>query len=475
MSNSSLYDELVAQGYTVATAPATTADVIYLKNQIDTVRKIQIRTATGHPNTLADLVWQNPTLKQSLDDPNAIKACLEKGLIPVKLYPVALDEVAFESATSNITTANATLSFSDYSTVIGENDDVSVTMNHGISGNRFTIHGLMTDTFDLSTLNQVTLDGTPIFEYGSYSWTARQVRNSLVYTADGKPVIPIYVKWNISEADVIPMLPFTSSEINGTIGIVEGTSPANMQINYAGFAPETRYETQVLVVPYACEHKYLEISTVVFTIPTDNIKGLFSDVLSANAKYNSSVVYEPIEGNIVTGTANQQLDRNEAFLTARIPQVAYEYLELLQWTNPDLTVLRLNNIPYSVQAVMDMARAYTYNSNVGPVTEYHIPIWLHINAYGTVAQAYIVDVGYGGLTVNNDWTVEQTTMFNNIAFADPLANPGPSTVLDLSTANTSRVSITIDGVTTEYENVEAMLLDNKDIRLVDSGFWVRHF
>lgn len=470
MSNSPLYDELLGLGYASATNPIVPGDIVYIKNQTDAVRKIKVSVGTGNPNALVDLTWQNPTLKPSLTDPALLTSCLGKGLIPITLHPVVLDEVAFESSTANILNLGSTLSYTDYQTSVVA-DQVDFIMGYNVSGERFTIHGLATDTYDLSLIGQDAGNDVAILEYKGLFWSARQIKNALVYTATGKPVLPVYVKWDIVPDGDITQTAFTASEINATFGISGGTSPAEIQINYAGFSVGTRYETQELSIPYTCVHKTLLDSILILTIPDDDLLALFETVTSANIRYNSSAVISSLTNNTLTGTAGIIEGQDLAFVTGRIPKAAYAQLELLQWTNPDLTVVRLGKTNYTVQQVMDMVQSRVLNDGSGPITEYFIPLWFYILSDTALNQIVSLDVGYNGLVINNEWSVTHTELTNDIRFADQFANPGPATAITTTTLTDGPVEIVIDGVSTTYPTIQAMLDDNDAIRLVNGDYW----
>lgn len=453
MSSKPLYDELVDLGYTASTTVGD-SPVLHLLNRRDAVIRITIDSASGAVSLPVDtLVNQNPTLK--IEDDNA-KFCLAKGLMISQLQFFSLDAVAHESAEALVINTTQRLSRTDYvSNVTGST--TSFVLNHGLGGQKYLVIGMRPTNFDLTTLSTLPNQSAAVITTGGINWTVSQIRSLLVYDAQGLPLIPYFVKVNITSED-IEVVSFNYLDISGAIGSVDGISPDTIDYDWDGIGNDSRYEQSSIDFSYTTDWKALQTSVMNPVAMSSGLMSVFTTAGKIPSTVNTS-----LSGAVVTGTAptwdvagyvNTPDPAKPAVAYAiRIDTAGYNQIALLQWTSPDRPVLRIGTTDISVDQFM--------NANVLYQGERYIPWFISYDQVNGNTSTIAFKWGWAGLTLNNEWTVEDGEVDLAIDVAqDPYLNAKSATVFTV-TDPTKPITVTINGTATTYPNYTAFLADTQ--------------
>lgn len=458
-----LLDELLAAGNVEAIKVANDGNILYFENQKDSNRHVkvvankQIRQPDPKPTN------QNPTLKFSaFGDEYTADACLLKGSLLSQGHFVTLDLVAHESAVALVSKGIERLAFGDYVTRVDSLTGVRFTFNHGITGNRYAIAGFVPDNFDLKDLSKLPNQNSAIIQLGSVSWTATQIRSTLVYTKEGLPVIPVFYKFGITST-AIALQSFNVADVAGGFGNYTGLASNTFGFDWDGLAADAVYSTNTANMIVSTAFKVLAksvITPVVMTAPLYAAfvqKGLIDDT-KVNPTFKDAAVTGTVNNWSLTGNVPTPQEARPLVTYAwELPKAAYDQLAVLQWTKPELQVLKLGERLFTVENVMMQTLLYQ--------GKYYIPHPVTYNMETGVNATVPISYGWNGLVLNNEWTVETGSVAYLISVVtDPFKNAKPATAFVI-TDPTAPIVVTINGVEQTFVNYYAFMNSN----IMDKG------
>lgn len=460
MSNKPIRTELEGMGYSAENAPTAGSEaILYFRNQVDSVRKIKVTQATGTFEELTWLTSQNPTAK--VTSSTEFTSCLGKGLIPSQIVWMPLDQSAHESAEAFIINPAERLTYGDYKVSV-DGSDIDVTLNHGLGGQHYIILGFKPTNFDLTALSVTTTPTAASIAVGGITWSLTQLRNCMVYMADGSPIIPFFVKCNVTTGTVEAATPvaYDYTDISAAIGNSSGNFPFSMTYDWDGIGQDSKYEEATIQTNISLGFKALIHSDLNLLVADSALMTAFTSAGKIPSVVNTTLGGAAIAitqaGWSVGGTVNTP--------SSNTPYVAYAYelskaardqLALLQWSKPDLVVMSVGTTDYTVTNIIDSI--ITYNT-----TRYIAPLFLPYDPTTGNTQTMSMTWGWAGKVLNNEWSVETASLVANISVVtDPFVNALPATAF-VVTDPTQPITITVNGVSTTYANYESFLINHQD-------------
>lgn len=453
-----LLDELLASGNVEAIKVADEGNMLYFENQKDSNRHVRVVTSAiiRQPDPRPDN--QNPTLKISaFEGIYTADACLLKGSLLSQGQFVVLDQVAHESALPFVTKGEERLAFGDYTTTVDSVTGVRFTFNHGITGNRYAIAGFVPTNFDLKDLSKLPNQNSAIIQMGSVSWTANQLRSTLVYTQAGIPVIPVFFKFGMTST-AIGVQTFNTADVSGAFGNYTGQASNDFQYDWDGLEADAIYSTDTGKMVVSSIFKRLSTSAITPIVMTAPLyaafvqKGLIDDS-KVNPTFKDAAVTGStnawsFSGNIPT----PQTARPLVTYAWELPKNAYDQLAVLQWTKPSLVVLQLGDRSFTVEQVMMQTMAFQQ--------KYYIPYPITYDIDNGVDRVVNMQYGWSGLTLNNEWSIETAKLTQLISVVtDPFKYATAATAFVI-TDPTAPIVVTVNGVEQTFVNYYAFLASN---------------
>lgn len=453
-----LLEELLADGNVPAIKVADQGNLLYFENQLDQNRHVTIETYSPikHPDNKP--VNQNPTLKINVfSELTTAEACLLKGSLLSLGKFTLLDQVAHEAASGLILNANERLGFNDYAVRLDTITGINLTINHGIGGNRYAIVGFVPDNFDLKDLANLPNPNSVILQLGTVSWTAAQLRSTLVYTSSGKPVIPTFIKLGLGTTTVA-LQSFNVTDVSGGFGNYNAGASNTFDYDWDGLEADATYTNNVTTFKVTAAYKTLNVSKITPVAMTSGLyaafvqKGLINDNL-VNSSFKDSVVSGTINnwsmsGNVPTPNESRPL----ITYALELSKAGYDQLAILQWTKPQLNVFRLGGNVYNIETLMAQILVYQ--------NKYYLPYPITYDVDTGVDRVVDMDYGWAGLLLNNEWTVESAKLTQLITVvADPFKYAKPATAFVI-TDPTAPVTVAINGVEQTFINYYAFLDSN---------------
>lgn len=453
-----LLEELLADGNIQAIKVADQGNLLYFENQLDQNRHVTVETNLQIKQPDNKPVNQNPTLKINVfSDVSTADACLLKGsLLSLGRFSI-LDQVAHESAAGLILDPNARMGYTDYTVRLDSITGVNFTINHGVGGNRFAIVGFTPDNFDLKDLANLPNQNSVILKLGSVSWTAAQLRSTLVYTAAGKAVIPTFFKLGLGTTAVSKQV-FNVTDISGSFGNYNAEAINTFDYDWDGLEADATYTNNVGTMKVVAAYKTLNQSQLT---PVSVSLGLYTAFVQKGL-VNDTLVNSSFKDSLVTGMTNAWTmsgnipTPNEAkpliVYALELSKTSYDQLAVLQWTKPQLNVLRLNGNVFNIETLM--AQVLIYQG------KYYVPYTLTYNVDTGINRVVDMDYGWAGLLLNNEWTIESAKLTQQITVvADPFKYAKPATAFVI-TDPTAPITVNVNGVEQTFINYYAFLDSN---------------
>lgn len=453
-----LLDELLASGNVEAIKVADEGNMLYFENQKDSNRHVKVVTSAiiRQPDPKPDN--QNPTLKISaFEGMYTADACLLKGSLLSQGQFIALDQVAHESALPFITKGEERLAFGDYTTSVDAITGVRFTFNHGITGNRYAIAGFVPTNFDLKDLSKLPNQNSAIIQMGSVSWTANQLRSTLVYTQAGIPVIPVYFKFGMT-ATAIANQSFNTSDVSGAFGNYTGQAKTEFSFDWDGLDADAVYSTNTKQMIVSSVFKRLTTSAITPIVMSAPLyaafvqKGLIDDT-KVNPTFKDASVTGTINAWSMTGNVpTPQAARPLVTFAWELPKNAYDQLAVLQWTKPNLEVLKLGDRTFTVEQVMMQTMPYQQ--------KYYMPYPITYDVDLGVDRTVNATYGWNGIVLNNEWSIETVKLTQLISVVtDPFKYATPATAF-MITDPTAPITVIVNGVEQTFVNYYAFLASN---------------
>lgn len=453
-----LLEELLADGNIQAIKVAEEGNLIYFENQQDQNRHVTLKTYGGMSQLDNIPANQNPTLKISqFSELTTAEACLLKGSLLSTGRFTLLDSVAHESATGLIINAQERMSFTDYVARLDTITGINFTINHGVGGNKYAIIGFIPDNFALSDLINLPNQNSTILKIGSVSWTAAQLRSTLVYTQTGVPIIPVFFKLGLANTTVA-LQTFNTSDVSGGFGNYNAQATNTVDFDWDGLEADATYTNNTKTMKVVAAYKTLNVSAMK---PISMSSGLYSAFVQKGL-INDTLVNSSFKDSLVTGAINDWAlsgnipTPNEArplvTYAFELPKVTYDQLAILQWTKPQLNVLQLGASLFSIETIMAQILVYQ--------NKYYIPYPVTYNVDTGVDRTVAIKYGWAGLTLNNEWSIEEGQMTVQITVvADPFKYAKAATAFVI-TDPTAPITVIVNGVEQTYINYNAFLNSN---------------
>lgn len=453
-----LLEELLADGNVEAIKVADQGNLLYFENQLDQNRHVTVKTTSQITHPANKPVNQNPTLKINFfNDQSTADACLLKGSLLSQGKFSLLDQVAHESAAGLILNANERMGFTDYVTRLDTITGINFTINHGVGGNRFAIVGFTPDNFNLKDLVNLPNQNSTIIKLGSVSWTAAQLRSTLVYNAAGNAIIPVFFKLGLGTTAVARQT-FNVTDVSGGFGNYNAEAINAFDYDWDGLEADATYTNNVGSMKVTAAYKTLNVSQITPAVVT---LGLYTAFVQKGL-VNDNLVNSSFKDSAVTGTTNVWLmsgniptpSEAKPLITyaLELPKSAYDQMAVLQWTKPQLNVLRLNGNTFNIETLM--AQVLIYQG------KYYLPYALTYNVDTGIDRVVDMDYGWAGLVLNNEWTVEAAKLTQHITVvADPFKYAKSATAF-VVTDPTAPITVNINGVEQTFINYYAFLDSN---------------